>query len=304
MPKLGIFGNNITGILTGFQRTRLRATYGIEGSIAGDFVQAICCQNCTLMQNDREIRAREGQVELQTNKKYQNREMISAQPRPNQPMRYASPRPTSEPRTDPGPSTAEQQGYGDSAFQAGGVDKKKARHRSKKLQKHYQQQQYGKHMAKSIQERGHRGSRPLKSCNNLEMNYGQGPVQSQTRVGDQQKAVHPTKGKIRQPEWKRRSKSGVAQRRTRMDLFEVNSSTTNPNDPALRGRKCKCIRCLAGEACETKVLADQIKLPILTIWLSAPSQSKTRRRPVLAWNRCLSSIHWLSVQGLQVTTKR
>jgi hypothetical protein len=41
------------------QHSRIRATYDIDGTTADDCYSAYCCPCCTIMQDDREIRARE-----------------------------------------------------------------------------------------------------------------------------------------------------------------------------------------------------------------------------------------------------
>ncbi|RDW94626.1 hypothetical protein BP5796_00389 [Coleophoma crateriformis] len=86
-------------ILTAFQHTRVRSRYNIKGSIARDFAASIFCGKCILMQDDRELRAREGQSNLRTNKKYDianNDDVVQAQPVQISPMRYIPPRPASE----------------------------------------------------------------------------------------------------------------------------------------------------------------------------------------------------------------
>lgn len=51
-------------------RTRIRATYGMDGSCCGDWCVAMWCAPCVLMQNDREVRAREGVNMCRTNCKF------------------------------------------------------------------------------------------------------------------------------------------------------------------------------------------------------------------------------------------
>lgn len=46
------------------QRSRIRKRYNIRGSVKKDICCLCWCTPCTLMQNDREIRAREGAAEL------------------------------------------------------------------------------------------------------------------------------------------------------------------------------------------------------------------------------------------------
>ena len=87
-----IFANArcLIGILTGLQRTRIRVTYGIKGNIGSDLALSFFCRPCTLVQNDREVRAREGDLSLSTNEKTP----ITTRPSPVQEMRYISPRQT------------------------------------------------------------------------------------------------------------------------------------------------------------------------------------------------------------------
>ncbi|RDW88801.1 hypothetical protein BP6252_00833 [Coleophoma cylindrospora] len=97
-------------ILTAFQHTRVRSRYNIKGSIARDFAASIFCGKCILMQDDRELRAREGQSNLRTNKKYDiasNDEVVQAQPVQISPMRYIPPRPASEEGSPVPPSSHE-----------------------------------------------------------------------------------------------------------------------------------------------------------------------------------------------------
>jgi hypothetical protein len=49
----------ILGLLIMFQQGQIRTTYNIDGSTTGDCLQAYFCPNCTVMQHDREVRARE-----------------------------------------------------------------------------------------------------------------------------------------------------------------------------------------------------------------------------------------------------
>jgi Cys-rich protein (TIGR01571 family) len=83
--------HSLAGILTGVQRARIRATYGIEGSRTKDFALAIFCRPCTMVQMDREVRAREGDIKFRTNPKAP---VIEDQPSRIQEMRYVSPRAT------------------------------------------------------------------------------------------------------------------------------------------------------------------------------------------------------------------
>ena len=89
--------SSLSVILTGFDRVRIRATYGINGNCPTDFARALFCPCCTLMNNDREVRAREGEMRLRNTKGYKTEvEMMQVQPAHSQPMRYVSPRQTSE----------------------------------------------------------------------------------------------------------------------------------------------------------------------------------------------------------------
>ncbi|KAF8866945.1 hypothetical protein BDZ45DRAFT_795403 [Acephala macrosclerotiorum] len=81
-----------SGCLTGCQSTRIRGTYGIEGSMFKDMCRGYWCPQCAQMQNDREVQAREGVQGLRYNPKYlarkQNRP-VDTQPPPHPPMSYA-----------------------------------------------------------------------------------------------------------------------------------------------------------------------------------------------------------------------
>ena len=83
------------GVGTGFQRNRVRATYGIKGTCFNDFMTAYFCNCCVLMQTDREIQAREGRTSFVTNKKFNLKENLKQeaaasqqQSMPMQQMRY------------------------------------------------------------------------------------------------------------------------------------------------------------------------------------------------------------------------
>ncbi|KAM3075458.1 hypothetical protein ACMFMG_007605 [Clarireedia jacksonii] len=80
-------------VLTALQRARIRAQYRINGHFGYDCFSAIFCHPCTLAQNDREVRAREGAVELAKRTEMFGQPQMS-QPKLQQPMRYASPRVT------------------------------------------------------------------------------------------------------------------------------------------------------------------------------------------------------------------
>lgn len=84
----------ISGIVIGIQRAQIRGTYGIKGNCASDIALGMICPSCTQMQNDREIRAREGDVRMRYNPKYLKDEqygLINTQPTPTQPMVYNGP---------------------------------------------------------------------------------------------------------------------------------------------------------------------------------------------------------------------
>ena len=49
-------------ILAAIQHTRVRKMYDIPGGVGSDCVRAFCCTCCTLSQDEKEIRAREGQA--------------------------------------------------------------------------------------------------------------------------------------------------------------------------------------------------------------------------------------------------
>jgi hypothetical protein len=70
------------------QHSRIRDTYNIEGSTAGDCCSSLCCPNCTLMQDDREICARE---RIQTEEKRKHPGPIGHEPTTQPDMQYAAP---------------------------------------------------------------------------------------------------------------------------------------------------------------------------------------------------------------------
>lgn len=70
------------------QHSRIRATYNIEGRALHDCCSSYYCPICTLMQDDREIRARE-QQETRENRKHSN--PINNQPGSRPDMQYAAP---------------------------------------------------------------------------------------------------------------------------------------------------------------------------------------------------------------------
>jgi len=56
--------------LQGFQRANMRDKYGIEGSLAMDFVGACCCPCCGLVQEDKEALLRQTGVDATTGQQY------------------------------------------------------------------------------------------------------------------------------------------------------------------------------------------------------------------------------------------
>ncbi|PBP23287.1 hypothetical protein BUE80_DR005865 [Diplocarpon rosae] len=86
------------GVVTGLQRAQIRGTYGIEGNCASDIALGVFCASCTQIQNDREVRAREGDASMRYNLNYRNshQKFVNHQPRPEAPMTYISPRQASE----------------------------------------------------------------------------------------------------------------------------------------------------------------------------------------------------------------
>lgn len=78
------------GILIGAQRSQIRGTYGIEGSITQDACLGLFLPWCTQIQNDREVRAREGAQELRNSKRYKDFEksngVVDQQPKLVPPM--------------------------------------------------------------------------------------------------------------------------------------------------------------------------------------------------------------------------
>lgn len=102
---------------TGFQRNRIRAIYGIDGDCLSDFLLAYLCLPCVTMQNDREVRAREGEIEHDAGFRSEDNSsrwmtgMAEARPTQTppariQPMRYVSPRETSDHASYLGPDPA------------------------------------------------------------------------------------------------------------------------------------------------------------------------------------------------------
>lgn len=85
--------HDTTGILVGLQRSQIRGTYGIDGHLAQDMLLGICLPKCTQMQNDREVRAREGKTSLRKSKDYvasrkASRGTVKQQPEPTPQMKY------------------------------------------------------------------------------------------------------------------------------------------------------------------------------------------------------------------------
>jgi hypothetical protein len=70
-PRGSTNGTCDPGVLIGAQRAQIRGTYGIKGSIFTDLIYGVCLPKCTQMHNDREVRAREGKMELRNSKEYQ-----------------------------------------------------------------------------------------------------------------------------------------------------------------------------------------------------------------------------------------
>ncbi|KAG9233766.1 hypothetical protein BJ875DRAFT_496402 [Amylocarpus encephaloides] len=80
-------------------RASVRGMYGIEGSLANDYVISFFCPECVLVQIDREVRAREGQRELRNGKKfknYQQEDLEMGQPSPQPQMAYVPQREASD----------------------------------------------------------------------------------------------------------------------------------------------------------------------------------------------------------------
>ena len=93
-------------LMIAYQRYRVRQIYDIEGHAANDLLAACFCPPCTNARNDREIRVREGDKKLR--RKWENKanyraavnagaiQTINVPPARIEPMRYVSPRVTSE----------------------------------------------------------------------------------------------------------------------------------------------------------------------------------------------------------------
>jgi hypothetical protein len=81
-------------VLVGLQRSQIRGTYGIDGTVANDMILGVCLPKCTQMQNDREVRAREGTIEFRDAKGYKAfreaspKRTVSRQPQAQPQMRY------------------------------------------------------------------------------------------------------------------------------------------------------------------------------------------------------------------------
>lgn len=80
------------------ERGAVRGKYGIEGDVGKDCALAFFCDRCTLVNIDREIRAREGDLNLRNSDGYlkylRQQGLQTEQPGLNQPMAYLSPNPT------------------------------------------------------------------------------------------------------------------------------------------------------------------------------------------------------------------
>src|SRR5580700_118379 len=63
------------------QHSRVRAMYNIEGSTSGDCVVAYFCTKCVVMQDEREVRAREARGNQERNKLRNGSAVITDQPR-------------------------------------------------------------------------------------------------------------------------------------------------------------------------------------------------------------------------------
>jgi hypothetical protein len=94
------------GGMTANRRTRVRGVYGIDGTLGEDCTSSFFCNTCILMQEDREIRAREGQTNLRTCTDYNERAAVNLQPRTPQQMRYISPRETGSGNQGDDPNTS------------------------------------------------------------------------------------------------------------------------------------------------------------------------------------------------------
>jgi PLAC8 family len=68
------------------QHSRIRATYDIDGTTADDCCSAYCCPCCTIMQDDREIRARE----YKDGKNEKKCDAVNDQPPAQPDMQYAA----------------------------------------------------------------------------------------------------------------------------------------------------------------------------------------------------------------------
>lgn len=63
------------------QHSRVRAMYNIEGSTSGDCVVAYFCTKCVVMQDEREVRAREAHGNQERNKLRNGSAIVADQPR-------------------------------------------------------------------------------------------------------------------------------------------------------------------------------------------------------------------------------
>ncbi|KAH8668103.1 hypothetical protein BGZ60DRAFT_564381 [Tricladium varicosporioides] len=97
-------------------RSTIRGVYGIPGNVGGDVALSILCPCCTVIWNDREVNARQGEKKLRTSRGYKEYYKIQTSPRvevememeeplAQPPMAYMSPRQFS------GVSTKSHTGY-------------------------------------------------------------------------------------------------------------------------------------------------------------------------------------------------
>lgn len=94
------------GLMLGYQQNRIRAFYNIGGDPVVDCLLPFLCATCVNARNDREIRVREGDMELRRKFIYTEKSQavmdtaavlpVRSAPPIIEPMRYVSPRQTSE----------------------------------------------------------------------------------------------------------------------------------------------------------------------------------------------------------------
>ena len=85
--------------MIGFQRAQIRGRYDINGSLAKDIIAGLFLPACTLINNDREVRAREGVMDLRNKEQYKNwrgEDFEDRQPIAQPSMRYVPPNHTSD----------------------------------------------------------------------------------------------------------------------------------------------------------------------------------------------------------------